>query len=73
MKNGAYNVGDSVSGTVSRVVKGHVTLTIDGTKGRLPIEDLKAVNRRAAPKPGDTVMATVKGKSRGRLVLGFTV
>jgi len=73
MKNAAYSVGDSVSGTVSRIVKGHVTLTIEGTKGRLPIADLRAVDRRASPKPGDTIMATVRGKHKGRLVLGFSV
>jgi len=73
MKNGAYNVGDTVSGTVSRIVKGYVTLTIGTTKGRMPITDLRAVSRRASPKRGDTIMATVKGKNRGRLVLSLTV
>ena len=73
MQNASYNIGDDVSGTVSRVVKGYVTLTIGDTKGRMPITDLSAVQRGAKPKRGDTIMATVKGKRRGRLVLGFTV
>ncbi len=66
-----HNVGDDCDGKITKVGKTHLILDCNGTKGRLPISDVRAVSRRARPIVGAEMTVTVKGKDRGKLVLSF--
>jgi ribosomal protein S1 len=68
----AYDVGDNVDGTVTKVGRTHLTLTIGDTTGRLPLSDVRAVARRAIPIVGADMNVTVAGTKRGKLVLSFS-
>lgn len=77
-KNSEYKRGDQVSGSITKVGRKHLTIDVLGgqQRGQLPISDLKIdsgdVSFEVVPTIGGMIMATVEGKSRGMLRLGFT-